>query len=544
DVLDFEVAQGGVTLSPSVVFENPWPLAPPGGYTVNGMSAAQITLHPIPASNLNPGSSRELLLDVDLPANGYQADLLQRMNVVNLGTAEAGLDLSRVELWRDQGNPGFDAFEDRRLGIMNFTGARWEITGLNEYVPITGIRVYVTGDVASGTTRPSTLRFAIPSGEDQGVGMAGGNSGPLDMAVSNPDFLLITIPDRLTVVAEPVAANTAAPAQDDVLLLDLTATNTYTSDRTLNQITVTNHGSGSGTQAQQDANVRVLQLRWDANRNGLLDDLATDPLLGTASFSDGIARFGGLDAIVPAGETERFYLTAEVSTSARDGDVLGAFVNSPLELVFLEPTSVEGTWPADSHAAWTVDGMVAAQITVTSGGTTTLGPGSGPALAFDFELPGNGYESDVLNGIRVINQGDATPGDLSELRLWQDGGNGAFDVGSGDDADLGALVLQGNSWQSLSMSVPLAASGTRFFVSLSVAPTFVDSARVALALPMNGAIVASSNDGPVDVTVESGHVVDLSDAPLLAHLALVPEPSTTGQTVTATLTVENRGTET
>jgi|GEM_PF-1450310 len=544
DVLDLIIQNGDVTLSPSMTFENTWPLDPSGGFTVNGMSAAQITVYPVPVRNLNPGNQRELLLDVALPCNGYEADVLQRMNVANLGTATAGIDLAGVQLWRDLGTPGFNATEDRLVGSMNFTGARWEITGLSESIPLAGARFFVTGDVAATTTRPSTIRLTIPSGEDQGVGMASRNSGPLDVPVSNHDFLLITIPDRVTLVADPLSPGTAAPGQQGIVLADFTATNTYTTDRTLNQITFARTGTGAGTQAEQDGNVRVLHLRWDNNRNGQLDDLSTDPLLGTASFSNGIARFGGFDALIAPNTSERFFLTADLSLEARDGDVLGAQVGSPLDLEFAEPTSVDGTWPCTSAAAWIVNGMVAEQIPVLSAGTSTLGPSNGPALAFDFQLPGNGYQADALNGIRVLNAGDATPADLSELRLWQDGGNGAFDAGGGDDTDLGALVLQGNAWQSLSMSIPLAISGTRFFVSLTVAPTFTDSATVALELPLNGVIVASGNDGPVDAPVPSGQVIAISDAPLLAQLALSPSPSTTGQSVTATLTVQNRSTET
>src|SRR5262249_6320585 len=120
DVVDLIIQNGDVALSPSMAFENTWPVDPAGGFTVNGMSAAQIMLHPVPARNLSPGNSNELFLDVTLPCNGYQADVMQRMNVANLGTATAGTDLTRLELWRDLGNAGFDAAEDRLVGTMNF----------------------------------------------------------------------------------------------------------------------------------------------------------------------------------------------------------------------------------------------------------------------------------------------------------------------------------------------------------------------------------------------------------------------------------------
>jgi hypothetical protein len=543
DVLDLAVPEGAITVSPSVAFENAWPIAPAGSSTVDGMAAAQLTVYPVPAHNLTPGTTRELVLDLGLPGNGYQPDVLQRMNVINAGTAAPGTDLAKLELWRDQGAPGFNALEDRLLGSMSFTGARWEITGLNEPIPMTGARVFVTADVSPTTPRPSTLQLVIPAG-DQGVGMVSQNSGPLDAAVGNPNFLLITIPDRVTVVADSVGSGTVAPGAQDLILLDASAANTYSTSRTLNEITFASTGTGAGTRSEQDGNLRVLHLRWDANRNGILDDLVADPLLGTASFANGKVHFAGFNAVVAANTSERFFLTADVSLGASDGDVLGAAITGPLDLVFAEPTALEGVWPVTSAASWKVDGLIADQVRVVSGGASSLGPGSGPDLAFDFQLPGNGYQNDALNGLRVVNLDGANSGDLSELRLWKDGGNGSFDTGSGDDIDLGALVPVGNGWQSLSMSVPLTTAGTRFFVSASVSPTFTDSALVRLAIPVNGVIVASGDDGPVDRPVQSAHVIELSDAPLLTQLALNPTPSTTGQVVGAVLTVENRSSET
>src|SRR6185503_6869614 len=177
-----------------------------------------------------------------------------------------------------------------------------------------------------------------------------------------------------------------------------------------------------------------------------------------------------------------------------------AWIQGPSQVRFDDSTRVLAVWPVDSGARVTVDGMIAAQIAVVPTPTLTLGKNEGPALVFDFVLPRNGYQDDALNGLGVVNTGTAGTGDIAELRLWRDGGDGQF-TGTGDDQDLGVMPWQVDHWQSAALNVPLSGTGSRFFVSLVVSGSPVDSTTVRLAIPVGGVANASGNDGPLDAPV-------------------------------------------
>ena len=84
--------------------------------------------------------------------------------------------------------------------------------------------------------------------------------------------------------------------------------------------------------------------------------------------------------------------------------------------------------------------MVAAQIENVGARPRTLSPNEGPVEALGVTVHRNGYQADVLESVGVQNLGTAGPSDLAEMRLWQDGGNGTFDAGAGDDVDRGPLT--------------------------------------------------------------------------------------------------------
>jgi len=543
DVLDVRIpGPSSLSWNSSVAYQNAWPIDPVFDFPIDGMAAAQIVLHPVEARTLTVGAVRQLVLDVELPPNGYEADQLRRFNVVNLGTAAAGTDIDRMELWADAGTAGFDPAQDRRLGQLTFTGERWEITGLHEPVPLAGLRVYCSVDVSPLTTRVSSIRLELPSGDDTAVGMQSGNSGPRDEDVANAEPLTITTQDRVVLAADQIPDGVVRPGQEAVLL-HLRVTNTYTTQRTLDGLRFRNASSGTGTGADLDGEIALLTLHADGDGDQSYDP-AMDPVLGRSAFFSGKASFSQLGLVLEPGEAADLFLAGEVSPSgAADGDELGAEVVAGLDVTFLEPTAVAAEWPVSSGGRWTVDGMVAAQLTARGEGVSTLGPGDGPTLALDLVVPANGYRDDLLQGVRVANLGTAAPGDLSELRLWRDGGDDAFDAGTGDDVDLGELLAGTNGWQSSILSSPLNGNGARFYVSLTVSPLFSDSADVVLAVPVGGITVASGNDGPLDVAVTSPARFLLSDAPLLASLQVQPARSTVGSTLTARMIVRNASTE-
>jgi len=547
DTLNFVLADStGLGFSRTVEFDGTFPVTPGQGFAVDGMTAAQITVHPIGAGTISSGSSNGLALDVTLPPNGYEADTLERLNVVNVGTAIDTVDVVAMRAWVDDGDGLFDALTDTPLQSFSWTGARWELTGLSQAVPVGGVRFFITVDIADNPQEGRTVRLALPSRPDVGVGMASDNDGPIDTAVENPFVQTISMADRVVFSAAPVGDAAVYPGDRGVSVLALVATNNYSASKTMTRLTVTNQTlpAGAATQDQLDAAFDNLQLREDANDNGVLDDAATDPVVGTAVFGAGTAAFTGLDWSLPPSASRYLFLTADVPLAdARDGDELDAAVTGSYDAAFLDATTVIADWPVNSDGRITVDGMVAAQIVRQDIAAVTLSPGDGPALALDVILPGNGYAADALASLTIENRGTAQNADIAEVRLWRDGGDNVFDAGNGDDFDIGQLNWTGSSWSSFALNEPLSASGTRVFFGVTVAGAVTDSATVRLAIPQFGVEVTSDNDGPIDVPVESAQTLLLSTEPLLASLDARPSVSTVGQNVTLRMTVENVGGE-
>lgn len=535
-----------VTMTPLVDLAGQWPLASGDGFPVDGMVAAQLTLHQVDTPTFSAGTVRNLALDVTLPPNGYDSDTLNRLNVVNLGTAAPATDIAAMEAWADDGDAVFDPAFDTLLGGFSHTGTRWEVTGLSAPVPPGGLRVFVSVDVGDLATAGRTVRLGLPSSPDVGVGMDSGNDGPLDVAVEQPVSHSIVSSTSVVLTATPIAPAPVSPGASDVVLLHVVATNNYVVDKQMSQLRVANATlpSGPATQADADSDFESVVLRVDGNDNGVLDDRATDPVVGNSLFSTGVATFSGLSWSIPAGGSRHLFVTGDVSfVNARDGDALAASIPGVFDVDFTDATVVVAGWPVTSGAAWTVDGMLAAQITNFGGPSATLAPNDGPFLALDLLVPSNGYADDVLDGLEVVNLGTATQADLSEMKLWSDGGDGQFTPGSGDDTELAPLVWTSGAWTSPLLGESIPAGGRRFFVGVTVAPSPTDSASVRLAVPVDGIAMASDNDGPIDATVEHPQTLLLSTAPLLITMDVEPPASTIGQNVTVRMLVRNVGGE-
>ena len=180
--------------------------------------------------------------------------------------------------------------------------------------------------------------------------------------------------------------------------------------------------------------------------------------------------------------------------------------------------------------------MIAAQVQNRGAPALTLGPSDGPALALDVVVRRNGYQDDALTRFAVTNLGTASAGDLAEVHLWRDGGDGIL---SGDDQDLGALAPSAGQWVSGALAVPLLSSGARLFATIRSAASPTDSATVQLAIPAGGLSVSSGNDGPIDRSVVNPDALLLTNRALLASLDVQPDAVTIGQPVTVRMTVRN-----
>jgi hypothetical protein len=538
DALDFRVksatASSGVSGAPD----------PNGEFAINGMTSRELVLKPVTTPTFALGSRQNLALDFVIPANGYSPDQLQRLEIENLGTAQAVTDIANVELWQDDGNGTFDPLADTDLGALAFTGDRWVRAAINLAVPTTGRHVYVTVDIADQGTDGHTVRLGLPSLPDVGLTMSSANDGPNDQPVANPFTHSLAIIDRVTVAAKPIDPGFTHPGDTGVMLFHLVATNSYSVSKQLEAITFTNVTAGLGSIAERDGELQSLTLYDDANADGVADP--SDPVLGSALFIGGRASFSGFAWKLQAGSTRHLILTGDVSLlRATDGDALGAGLTGPGELTFTDATSVSASWPLGTDTPWTVDGMRARQVSNLGAPGVSLAPNQGPVRALDVVVRPNGYQPDVLNEVTVVNDlGTAQPADLAELHLWRDGGDGVFSGGGGDDIDLGSLTPSGGTWTSAALAEPLSGDGARLFVSVTVSASPTDSTTVRLALQQNtGLVVQSGNDGPIDEPVANPEDLLISARTLLADLTVTPAATVVGQNVAVRMRVTNTGTQ-
>ena len=107
---------------------------------VFGMIAAQIEDRGAPPATLGPGEGPVPALDLVIPPNGYEADVLQAVRVTNLLDA-TDADLAEIRLWRDDGDGDFNPALDLSLGPFSFdSGAdEWTSPALAETVGTSGL---------------------------------------------------------------------------------------------------------------------------------------------------------------------------------------------------------------------------------------------------------------------------------------------------------------------------------------------------------------------------------------------------------------------
>ncbi|MCP4545044.1 MAG: DUF11 domain-containing protein [bacterium] len=548
DVLDMGLIEAAdLVLARGSPLEIDWPISPPEQHIVDGLTSHQIAIKPLGSRNLMTNSTHNLVLNAVLPGNGYESDVLNKINLYNWGGANFD-DIARMDLWVDDGDdiPEIDG-DDYFLTRLYFTGSRWERSGLDFPIPSAGQRVYVTVDITEMATEGLTINLGFPGDEsDTAIGMAGGNDGPINADRISPDLHVISAENRVALSANLLNNRLVQPGVQRTLIMQLQASNSYDEQRVLRGLTLTNVSSGAGDPADLGESIARLRLWEDCANIGAFDDAATDTLIATAYFApDGIAAtFGSFNwDLPPDGQQHNLFVTADISRDmSADGDLLGVELAAIGDLVFSSQTVVAAAWPLDSGRRLIVDGMVAAQIVNYGAPVITLGPGEGPVLALDIGVPANGYSQDWLQHLTVINIGDAAPVAIDELHLWRDDGNGVFDCGA-PDIDLFALTESGGEWQSRLFSSLVDVGGARLFVSLTAAPTLDTSATVRLMVPLNGITMESGNSGPVDDTIENAECQLLSSAPLLATLTCEPGSSTIGQAVSVSMIVRNIGDE-
>jgi|GEM_PF-2290615 len=167
--------------------------------------SSSFTLSNVPYAEWNNSEFDNLALDVTIPANNGQADILQSMSVMNLENAYNSKGIKDLYLWKDEGPVGFQGMGiDKRLGKgeWNVENGTWYWKDFNWVVPATGLRIFVTAETERIISARYFVRLVIPQLDDvnkdglfdpgdKGVFMFSGNNGPTNAQINNIDSQLI-----------------------------------------------------------------------------------------------------------------------------------------------------------------------------------------------------------------------------------------------------------------------------------------------------------------------------------------------------------------
>ncbi|MGD8412967.1 MAG: DNRLRE domain-containing protein, partial [Candidatus Latescibacterota bacterium] len=448
---------------------------------INGMMPFQIRLYPSADSTAITESADVLVLDLDIPANGYAADTLTSLRVTNFGSANDDY-IERVDLWADGGNGTFDkgAGDDLWLESLVSLGARqYQRSGLSHELVNTcsdGNRLFVSCDLKTDYKFSATVQFGVRQND---IGVASGNDGPRGADVVDPSVGIIPKPDEVTVFPYAVGDKRVYPGSTDVLNYGIGLYNGYRNPIILDQVRLLLSGTA------EHSDITAVKAYADADTNGLFDP-AIDKEIGSAASKDLSFTLAKLGLKLPSEEITYLFVAYDLGMSVSDSVVIDFYVPTASELFFIPSvdTNLSGEF-TDSPGQDVTDGMIAAQIAVDAAPPDRAAPGDPRVLAMGLTVPANGALPDRLDYITFINGGTAVAGqDIDKLDLWADGGDGRFDESTGDDLHLSTLVWNAVGWSNPApMEATIPAGGLRCFVTFSAATSAGDDRTFQAALP-------------------------------------------------------------
>lgn len=508
DVLDAAVLSpsdvifgAGTVVEPD--FSPLFPLDSFGDLTIDGMMAHQVYVVPSSIDTLYAGDTNVHVATVHVPPNGYNADVLTQLAIRDYAPDFSPTDLV-LKLFRDTGDGVFNALTDVSLGTMVYSGDRYAISGLSEPVG-SGQTFFVVADVSPFAPNGDHFRPGVPV---DGIAVGSGNDGPIDSDVIVPKSFFIRNIELINVVNLPVAVAPLHPGDTDAPLLSLSVHNSTLQVVTLDTLRLVNTSTGPGTQSDLDNSFSSLRIYRD-DGNGMVGP-ADSLLVGGLRFSGGACTITGLGCTLGVGEMQRLLIAADIdSTCTADGTVVQAQISTAADLGFDVSAVINGSFPMATQLPSAIDGMMLFQMAHFARPDSIVITGGSDILLLDFGLPANGYSADVLQTIKIFNEGTATTEHLDRIALYFDGGDNVFDHGLGDDTYVGDFfedltIPGGRAFKIQGLTLPLATTcggHTRFFVAADIGPDYSVGGSIRMSVPLKGITVASGNDGPIDAAL-------------------------------------------
>jgi uncharacterized repeat protein (TIGR01451 family) len=471
------------------------------GYVIiDGLVAAQLDLVPTGISAITPQDGVCHVLTVDIPRNGYNADILEILSVFNAGSADTA-DIDSLLFYRDGGDGVWTGPGDEiDLGSLHFTGGQWEISGLSEALTEQVTRFYIGALVSPQAANGRTVALGVPL---HGLEMASENDGPIDAAVIPIESISVSTPEVVSVSLVALEPGEVIPGQSTGPVLGIEFSNGYDVPVVLDTLRVESGLVDPGGAAQDELDGQVEGVELWLNLDGDFRNRGpADSLVAAAILADGAVSFStpGL-ALPPGGGTVGLFIECNLSlTKSKNGNFVAFTLPVPDNIRFETGVSMSGDFPLTTGDHFVINAFPAAAATVFAIPGTTLFGKQTDKLFLDFLLPRNGYADDELTRLRIVNTGTtADRGALGAVRLWADAGEEGF---SGDDIMLGEFDHRGGGlWEIDGLGVPVSEGGRRFLVTADVAAYGFEGGTAGFEVPVKGADYASGMDGPDDRSI-------------------------------------------
>ncbi len=508
-----------------------FPLTNPSTFSIDAFPAAAVVVHSLPSGNLYAGQVDQPVLDFEIPRNGYAADRLTSIKVVNSGTLSEHDVLENVRLWKDRTGNGFST-DDAAVGQFGLIGEEWRLSGISTALDSPLNRFVVTTSVSAEQFEGGTLRLDLPP---LGVTTTAGTTGPDDVAVANTSSFLIFPSNRVTAISIPTPSAPVYPGSADLGLLTFALYNGYVSQpKTLTQLTLTNSTRSAGSTDFADHELGQVSLFWDTNRNRILDN---DQLIGTGLFSNGTLRFEGFTATLPPESLAYFFVISDLPLDPIDGDTLSTTIAKATNFSFSEIVNLNGDLPLSSRGELVVDGSIRRQYAIYGPTGRSLAPGDTNVVLLSFSPAFNGDRPDWLHNIYVSNLGTANNTTIAELSLWHDvNTNHQLDAG---DSMLGSFAYGAGTWSLSDLGLFVSSTPPQLFIAGDIAISAEPNATIRLEIPQAGCDFESDNDGPIDSSILAPGTFTVSTSGLKVSLGPMRETYSVGQSIEVPLTVTN-----
>lgn len=497
DIIDIQLEE--VTFATSTTINGNFPLNSYGHHIIDGMVSSQITINHIPPNNFKSGELNNLVLDIIVPSNGYAEDTLRSLSLENTGNANEN-DIV-LKLW---------VGTDICLGTMNFTGAMWQKTGLNQPIETTGLNVFIKADIKDTAYEGKTIKLRIPK---RGIEVSSNNDGPIDEPIENYYSQRIKVHNKVIFEALDLLKEKVYPKDKEKEILSLAVTNYYPENtQTLTSIIITNTSEGSGTITQLDSQIETLYL---------YDGTTT---IGISNYKNGKAIFSGLNLALAPEETKYLKVKYDVALyNVRDDNIIDCRIAASTDISFNSgTTSIGGIFPLNSSGFHKIDGLVNAQITNYGVKATTVATGTTDVLVLDVLIPSNGYAEDILTRMRIKNSGTAKDSrDIKMVKLCI-------------DSNTYTTTWKEEYWEWIG-TISISYPGKRVLIMVDIADN--PGNTIMMKIPVNGLEFLSDNDGPIDSEVINPYVQTISKG-LLSSLKLVPPKVEVGGTITIIMEVK------